>query len=123
MPHFTFPAVLINHNMFSDHLIPCNNSSDHTIPLPFMISANSMYDLSLMTCVFIRLRKHISPFSSSFSLECSLKPFFSFPLIFFCVWGSLTGRGERRWTTRAACQHPSLVKVDIEAGHIITVLS
>lgn len=62
MPHFTVPAVLINHNMFSDHLIPCNSSSDHTIPLPFMISANSMSDLSLMTCVFIHLRKHISPF-------------------------------------------------------------
>ncbi len=62
MPHFTVPAVLINHSMFSDHLIPCNSSSDHTIPMPFMILANSMSVLSLITCVFIRLRNHISPF-------------------------------------------------------------
>lgn len=79
MPSFTVPAVLINHSVFSNHLIPCNSSPDHTIPLPFMISANSTSVLSLITCVFIRLWNHISPlflllFSLMFSEGFLLSP-------------------------------------------------
>lgn len=61
MPHFSFPAVLINNSVFSNYLIPCSSSA-HTISLPFKVSTNSTSVPSLITCVFICLWNYISLF-------------------------------------------------------------